>query len=170
MDERRSGSTDVSPSDGPAARAGMSIAQYDWHVRDMAKNLLHPAALYVVLQVVALTRLLPHPAFREPGAGWWREIAVFVCGFLGAWAVVWSTLLRDAGLRSWTVTILVPLTLVGVLVLFVAFPPVAEMTSRRLVAAVLLVSAPGPIAWAVTWARWRSEKRRAAALLAGDGA
>ncbi len=155
---------DVPASAPPSERAGMSLAQYDWHVRDMAKSLLHAAGLYVVLQAIALTRLIPHFVFREPG-GWWREIAVFLCGFLGAWAVMASTLLRDAGLRSWTVTILVPLTVVAVVLLFVAFPPTAQMSRAQVALAAALVSGPGPVAWLITMRRWRVEKRRAAALL-----
>ena len=72
--------------DGPAARAGMSLEQYEWHVWDMAKNIVHVPAIYALAQVIGLTKLLPHAWFQAPGVGVWREVGMFACGFLGAWA------------------------------------------------------------------------------------
>lgn len=151
--------------DGPAARAGLSLAEYDWRVRDMAKSLVHVPALYAAAQVVGLTRLLPHALFQEPIAGFWREIAFFACGFLGAWAVLYSTLLRDAGLRSWTATIAVPAALVVAAGIWLVLPETAEMSRAEALWAAALLAGPGPFAWVITMRRWRIEKRRVAHLL-----
>ncbi len=156
------------PSARPHERAGLPVLEYHWRVRDMAKSVLHAAGIYVVAEVAAMSKLLGHPWFEATGLGGWREIAVFGAGFLGAWAVVLSTLLRDAGLRSWTVTLLVPFTVVVVAAVCVAFPPAAEMSSAQLAVALAGVSAPGPIAWGLTLRRWRMERSRAARLLAGE--
>lgn len=145
----------------------MTLEQYEWHVWDMAKNVVHVPAIYAVAQVVGLTRLLPHPWFQQPGAGLWREIAVFVCGFLGAWAVFYSTLLRDAGLRSWTVTFLVPAAVLVAIALWAFFPPVDEMSATTALVGAALLAGPGPVGWVVTMRRWRIERRRAADLLEG---
>ncbi len=149
---------------GPAARAGMSVAEYDWRVRDMAKNLVHPAALYAIAQVAGLTKLLPHPVFAAEGGGW-REAAAFACSFLGAWAVLLSTLLRDAGLRSQTVTWLVPLAVVSALAVWLVLPGVDALGAGSAAAAAAVLVVPGPVAWGLTVRRWRSERRRVAALL-----
>ena len=153
-------------SHGPAARAGLSLAEYDWRVRDMAKSVVHVPAIYAAAQVAGLTRLLPHPLFQEPGAGLWRELAFFACGFLGAWAVLCSTLLRDAGLRSWTATVTVPLAVVVAVGVWVVLPDAAQMSRAEAGWAAVLLAGPGPIAWLVTARRWRLEKRRVAHLLA----
>lgn len=145
----------------------MSLEQYEWHVWDMAKNLVHVPAIYAVAQIAGLTKLLPHALFQEPGVGAWREVGVFVCGFLGAWAAFYSTLLRDAGLRSWTVTFLVPGAVLGALLVWLAFPAVEDMTGAQAAWAAALLAGPGPLGWIVTMRRWRIEKRRAAEHLAG---
>jgi hypothetical protein len=149
---------------GPAARAGMSVPEYEARAWDMARNLVHPAAFYVVIQVVGLTRLTAHPVFREPGAGW-LELALFVASFLGAWAVFYSTMLRDAGLRSLTVTFLVPLAFLALVVGWVALPAVVAMSDRDLATAALALVAPGPVAWIVTMVRWSRARREMAAML-----
>ena len=113
-----------------------------------------------------ILHLLPHPLFQEPGAGLWRELAFFACGFLGAWAVLCSTLLRDAGLRSWTATVTVPLAVVVAVGVWVVLPDAAQMSRAEAGWAAVLLAGPGPIAWLVTARRWRLEKRRVAHLLA----
>lgn len=157
--------------DRPAARAGMTLEQYNWRVRDMAKNVVHVPALYVLALVAGLTRLLPHPFFEDPG-GWWSEAIFFVCGYLGAWAVLYSALLRDAGLRSWTATFVVPLAALVAAAIWIALPAPAEMSAAQAAWAAALLAGPGPLAWAVTMRRWRIEKRRVAHMLlpaTGDG-
>src|SRR5262245_19114184 len=103
------------PAEEPAAparesthRGGFTIKEYEGRVWDMARHQIHPTFLFVAAQVAAATRLLAHPAYAGDGAGL-REAALFLAGFLGAWGCFYSTLLRVAGLRSLTVTFVVPL-------------------------------------------------------------
>ncbi len=156
------------PRGSPAARAGLPVPEYKRRVWDMAKHLVHPAGIYALLQVLGMTRLLAHPLFEEPGAAWGREIALFAAGFLGAWAVLLSTLLRDAGLRSMTVTLLVPLTALGCGAVWFAFPAPDRMDESTLLMACLVLSGAAPIAWVGTVVRWYRARRECAAILAGD--
>ncbi len=157
----------VQDPDGPAARAGMTLDEYEHRVWDMAKSVVHVPAIYAVAQVVGLTKLVGHPVFQQPAVGGLREAAVFLCSFLGAWAVFYSTLLRDAGLRSLTATLLVPASLLAALAVWFAFPAVDDMTRQALWTAVAILVGPGPLGWVITMRRWRIEKRRAAPYLEG---
>ncbi len=165
-DERGRDQTTQDP-DGPAARAGMSMAEYETRVWDMAKSVVHIPAIYAVAQVVGLTKLVGHPLFQEPVIGAWRETGVFLCSFLGAWAVFYSTLLRDAGLRSLAATILVPAAVLAAIAVWTLFPPVGEMTRIDAWWAVTALVGPAPLAWTLTMRTWRVEKRRVAPLLKG---
>jgi len=157
----------VQDPDGPAARAGMSLEEYELRVWDMAKSVVHVPAIYAVAQVIGLTKLVGHPVFQEPTVGALREGGVFVCSFLGAWAVFYSTLLRDAGLRSLTATILVPASILAAIAVWAVFPSVGEMTRAEAWWAAAALAGPAPIAWVITMRRWRIEKRRVAPMLAG---
>ena len=155
--------------EGQAARAGMSVPEYERRVWDMSRNLVHPAALYALIEVVGLTRLLSHPVFHREGSGAFGPVRwewlLFLASFLGAWAAFYSTLLRDAGLRSRTVTVLVPAALGALLLSFVAFPALDEMSDGHALTAALLLAAPGPLAWVVTMRRWRSAEREVRRIL-----
>ncbi len=145
----------------------MTIAQYDWRVRDMAKSVVHVPAIYALAQVAGLTKLLSHAVFQQPGSGAWLEAAAFLCGFLGAWAVFYSTLLRDAGLRSWTATFTVPAAVLAAIAVWALLPAVGAMSGAEALLGAALLCGPGPVAWIVTMIRWRIEKRRAVAYLEG---
>ena len=155
---------------GPAERAGLSVPEYERRVWDMTRHLVHPAFVYVVLQVVGIARLVGHPSFHDPGVGLYREWGLFLASFLGAWAVFYSTLLRTSGLRSLTVTFLVPAAALGLVAVWVAFPPVAEMTGTQLLVACAALAGPGVVAWPVTMIRWRRARREVAHLLEEDPA
>ena len=155
-------------SEGPAAEAGLTVAEYERRVWDMSRNLVHPAALYALVQVIGLTRLTSHAGFHQPTTGWW-EWALFLASFLGAWAVFYSTLLRDAGLRSLTVSVLVPLAVVTLAVSWIALPGLGDMTASQALWSSIALAGPGPLAWIVTMLRWRKARREATAMLP-DGA
>src|SRR5262249_21515340 len=106
-------------------------------------------------------------SFSDAGA-WMRELALFLAGFLGAWACFYSTLLRVAGLRSVAVTVLVPSAVLGAAAIWFAFPAPAEMSRGQLLAAEALLAGPGAAMWLVTMRRWRAARRESAALLGGD--
>jgi hypothetical protein len=148
-----------------AHRGGFTIREYEARVWDMARHQLHPTFLFVAAQVAAATRLLQHPAYADEGA-WLREAALFLGGFLGAWGCFYSTLLRVAGLRSVTVTVLVPLAAAVALAIWFALPAPDATNRETLVAAELALVAPGVAGWALTMRRWR-RARREAGLAAG---
>lgn len=136
------------------------MREYERHVWDMAKSQVHPAFLFVAAQVAGATRLLDHASFSNPGAAL-RESALFLAGFLGAWACFYSTLLRVAGLRSLAVTVLVPLAVAAALAIWFVFPPPARMGAGTLLLAEALLAGPGVIGWVSTMKRWRAAEREA---------
>lgn len=149
--------------DDASRRGGFSLREYEKRVWDMAKHQIHPTFLFAAAQVAGATRLLDHPAYLLDG-GIAREIALFVAGFLGAWACFYSTLLRVAGLKSLAVTILVPLAVVVALAIWFVFPAPDAMSRSALLAAELSLVAPGVLGWVLTMRRWHVARRDAAAL------
>jgi len=148
-------------------RGGLTVREYERHVWDMAKHQIHPTFLFVAAQVAGATRLLDHAAFQDTG-GWALETALFVAGFLGAWACFYSTLLRVSGLRSATVTVLAPTAVLAALAVWFAFPAPAEMSRGQLLAAAAVLVLPGVIGWPLTMRRWSVARREAASLLAEE--
>jgi hypothetical protein len=155
----------AAPAPESAHRGGLTVREYEARVWDMARHQIHPTFLFVAAQVVAATRLLAHPAYSGDGA-WIREAALFLAGFLGAWGCFYSTLLRVAGLRSVTVTVLVPLAVAVAAAAWFALPAPDVMGRGTLVAAELALVLPGVAGWALTMRRWR-RARREAGLAAG---
>jgi hypothetical protein len=147
---------------GAARRGGFTVREYEKRVWDMAKTQIHPTFLYVAAQVAGATRLLDHPVYALDG-GVLREIAVFVAGFLGAWACFYSTLLRVAGLKSLAVTLLVPLAVLAALAIWFVFPAPDTMSRGALLGAELSLAGPGVVGWLLTMRRWRVARREAAA-------
>jgi hypothetical protein len=145
----------------------MTVREYERHVWDMARTQLHPSFLYVAAQVAGATRLLQHAWFSGPGAGW-GEALLFAAGFLGAWACFYATLLRVAGLRAVTVTLLVPLAAAAALAIWFVLPAPEHMSRTTLLAASLALAGPGALAWPFAMRRWRAARREAAELLEAE--
>ncbi|MCG3134153.1 MAG: hypothetical protein HMLKMBBP_01440 [Planctomycetes bacterium] len=146
--------------EGLRRRGGIPVKEYEARVWDMARHLLHPSAVYVAACVAGGVRLLGHPVFDEGAAGAAIELAMFLSVFLGGWACVLSTLMRDAGLPSATITVLAPLAAASAVAVWTVFPaPSAPgrdpMPGALLAAALALQFAPGAPAFAVTWTKWR---------------
>ena len=120
----------------------------------MVLHLVHPVALFVVLQVVFASRFVGHEGIQ----GW--SLPVYVLQFLGAWAVFYSTLLRDMGFvsRAGAALCLWAALVLGVSYI-VARDPYALPTSvvQGLFAAMLSPLLP---IWAFTFQRWRRLKAR----------
>jgi hypothetical protein len=146
------------------------VPEYERRVWDMSRNLVHPAAIYALIQVVGLTRVTSHGVFHRVGSGsfgvvrW--EWMLFLASFLGAWAVFYSTLLRDAGLKSRTVTFLVPASLLALCAGWTALPPVERMTDAQALWAAATLAGPGPVAWAFTMLRWRRARAEVRVIFA----
>ena len=150
-----------------APRGGFSSREYGARVWDMARHQIHPTFLYVAAQVAAGTRLGSHAVYASPGGGL-REAALFLAGFLGAWACFYSTLLRVAGLRSLAVTILVPLAVLVALAVWFVLPAPDAMTRETLIAAELALALPGVAGFLVTMRRWRAARREAADVASAE--
>lgn len=147
------------------AKGGFTVPEYSARVWDMSRNLLHPTSIYVVATVAGGARLLSHPLFDEPGTGALVEVGLFLAGFLGAWACFYSTLLRDAGLASLTVTVLVPVAVVASLALWFVAPEPARLSGEGFAWCAAALFGPGPPAWVLTMLRWRRHRAEQAALL-----
>lgn len=157
------------PPAGPRRIAGFTVKEYEARVWDMARHVLHPSGLYVLAVVVGASRLLQSPIADEPGTGGWIEFGIFLGGFLGAWACVFSTLLREAGLASLTVTLLVPAAVLAAVSVWTVFPAPEAMSTQAFAAAALLLVAPAPPAWVFTMVRWRRHRAEQAEILREAG-
>lgn len=151
----------------PAPRrvaGGFTVAEYERRVWDMAGSVLHAPAIYVLAFVAAATRLLQHPASDGPGA-LAVEGALFAAAFLGAWACFYSTLLRDAGLPSLTITVLAPAAAATALALWFVAPGPDDAAPAVFWTGAAALALPAPLAFALTWRRWRRLRREHAHLL-----
>lgn len=156
----------VPPTPEPRRVAGgFTVREYEHRVWDMSRHLLHPAFLYVLAVVAGGTRLLQHPLTDETATSAALHAALFTGAFLGAWACFYSTLLRDAGLPSLTVTILVPAAALAAILVWAAFPAPPEMARATLWLAAACLVAPAPPAFVVTLVHWRRLRREHAHLL-----
>ncbi len=138
----------------PPPRTPTEVTEFNDRVWDMVLHLVHPVALFVVLQVVFASRFAGHEGVQ----GW--SFPVYVLQFLGAWTVFYSTLLRDMGFvsRVGAVLCLWAAFVLGVSYV-VAWDPYAlsAFGARGLFAAMLLPLLP---VWAYTLLRWRRLKAR----------
>jgi hypothetical protein len=149
----------------PPGRDPAEVRQIHARVWDLVKHLVHPAALYVVLQLVVAGHLGENPALSDARHGSHLWLVLFAGQFLGAWAVFYSTLLRDAGIRSYTALALVGLSAAGLAGQFLLFPDAAAMSRGWIRGAIAWHLVPAVVLWAVTMVRWQLLKRRLARLL-----
>lgn len=134
------------------------IRETDDRVWDMVGNLVHPAALYVLLQLLILDRFSTVAPWNAASPLSAPALALYAGQFLGAWAVLYTTFLRDMGLRSRGGTLLLCCAALTVLLQYL-LPPATELPPLL---AVLLPGAQAALGAAVflfTWLRWRREKR-----------
>lgn len=150
------------------AKGGFTVKEYETRVWDMARHVLHPTALYVTGVVAGGLRLLEHPIVDEPGRGGIVEGALFLGAFLGAWACFYSTLLRDAGLPSRTVTFLVPLAWIAAAFLWFGMGEPAALSRSDFAVGALFLLGPAVPAWVLTQISWRRQKQMHAHLLAPE--
>lgn len=138
-----------------AAKQPESIREVNSRVWDMVLNLVHPAAVYVILQLLMLDRMQRTPALEGHGPLAPVSLLVYGLQFLGAWAVFYTTLLRDMGYRSATGTVLVLGALAAAVLQYVLVPEPAEAGAG---AAWAVLGSQGALAAALfpaTFFRWR---------------
>jgi|GEM_PF-5029033 thioredoxin 1 len=148
--------SDPHNDDGPERRA--EIRATDDRVWDMVGNLLHPTAIYVLLQLVIWDHLSTASLFREHGPLSPMMLAIYAAQFLGAWAVFYTTLLRDMGKPSRGGTVLL-LAAVATVLAQVLLPPAEELPQWALLGMGGLQFLLAVIVFLLTWLRWRREKR-----------
>ena len=77
-----------------------SVDEKDRRIWDMVLHLLHPAAIYVLFQLLLLDHLYDAPVLGREGPLSPVSLGIYACQFVGAWAVLYTVLLRDMGFRS----------------------------------------------------------------------
>jgi hypothetical protein len=172
-------SAPTSPRDGepPAASEGEAraaeIRAVDAQVWDFTKHLVHPTAAYVILQAALWVALEDNAAFRAPRCGFLAESAVHLVQFLGAWSVLYGTLLRDMGRRTRAATLLLWFAAAGALGAWL-YPDRRDPASAdglKLLLGTQLLAAV--VSFGITMRTWRREKaaheRAAAAQSAAPG-
>ncbi len=128
--------------------------EFNERVWDMVLHLAHPGFLYVVFQIMIITRLGAHPIVRE------YDLLIYLAQFLGAWTVFYTTLLRDMGLRSRSGTVLALLAMVGAAAVYFLVPD-PRRVSDEIVSIFLLVQlVPAVLLWIWTIVYWRRQKAR----------
>ncbi|MAG56800.1 MAG: hypothetical protein CMJ83_10955 [Planctomycetes bacterium] len=150
----------VESADKPGEIPPETIAQINRRVWDMTLNLLHPAAFYVLFQLLIGDHFSQSPALAGRHVLHPLSLLLYGFQFLGAWAVFYTTLLRDMGYRSAWGTILLLCALAGVILQFVVFPrpqDASAASSWAFIAVQLVLAAAG---WGFTFRRWRRLKRR----------
>ncbi|MBI4568289.1 MAG: hypothetical protein HY719_07815 [Planctomycetes bacterium] len=158
------------PPPTPGRLPGETTAQVNSRTWDLALNLGHPALIYVVIEVFIFSRLTEGPALRAMSHPWLVGAALFGVVFFGAWAVFYSTLLRDMGHQSRAAALMVAWGALGVAAQFVLFPEPAAVTATPLFAFLGAHLAPILPCWAVVMIRWRRARRRFEAEIAARAA
>ncbi|MSR75617.1 MAG: hypothetical protein EXS14_09150 [Planctomycetes bacterium] len=147
-----------SAQDHAARERAAEIRATDDRVWDMVGNLVHPAALYVLLQLLIIDRFSNVPPWSTSGPLSALAIGLYVGQFLGAWAVLCTTLLRDMGLRSCGGTLLL-LGASATVVLQYLLPIPAEMPTWFALTLPSMQALLGGVVFLLTWLRWRREKK-----------
>ncbi|HYC77633.1 MAG TPA: hypothetical protein VEI02_08405 [Planctomycetota bacterium] len=156
----------ATPPTAPEGRTPEEIRAVEAQVWDFTKHLVHPAALYALAQVVLWIGLEENAAFRAPGFGFWAEAGVHVLQFLGAWAVLYGTLLRDMGFATRVPTLLWWFAAVGAAGAWLwpdRTAPEAATGLRAWLAAQLVAAVAGWVGVYRTWFRARRAHEAAAA-------
>lgn len=136
-----------------------TVREVNNRVWDMTLNLLHPTFLYVLFQLLILDHLSNAAPLADRSPLEWQSLAIYGLQFLGAWTVLYTTLLRDMGFPCpWgTILLLAALASVAAQYFVVTDPP-----NQATAAWVLLGTQLGlaVVAWPLTMKRWWFLKRQ----------
>ena len=134
-----------------------TISEVNNRVWDMTLNLLHPTFLYVLFQLLILDHLWEAAPLQGRSPLEWQSLIIYGLQFLGAWTVLYTTLLRDMGFSSAWGTILLLVALAGVIAQYILIPePPNDDTASWLLLGTQLGLAG--VAFPLTWWRWRGLK------------
>ena len=136
------------------------IREKNSQVWEMVDNLIHPTAIYVLLQLVILSHLSRAPALIDLHPLNPIMLGIYACQFAGAWAVFYTTLLRDMGLRCPEGTILLLTTVAGIPLqyLIVPHPQIAGDTLPLALLGIQMAAGLG--LWARVFLRWRRARQQ----------
>jgi hypothetical protein len=149
----------------PRPRSPEETRELNRRVWDLVLNLVHPAAIYVCIQIAVSCHLWQSPLLSDARSYGFLYYGLFLAQYLGAWGAFYSTLLRDAGIRSYAAVALVGSAGLGLAVQLWRFPEPRLLTQGWLTAFLLWQVVPALIGWAWTFVRWRRAKRRLARVL-----
>ena len=149
----------VEPAEKRADIGPESTEQVEYRVWDLALNLVHPALFYVVFQLVILDHLGRSPALAGKGPLEPASLTLYTMQFLGAWAVFYTTLLRDMGYRSPWGTILLISGLASVIAQYFVIPNPAGATAAAAWTLLGIQMGLAGVGWTLTMVRWLRLKR-----------
>jgi hypothetical protein len=136
-------------------RSPDELRRYNDQVWDTVLHLANPVFIYVIAQVLIISHLSAHHVFRR------FEWPIYGAQFLGAWAMFYSTLLRDYAYRSLAAPILGAVAIAGAASQYLLLPSPADARPAVLAVFLGVQLVPAVLLWCVTMALWRRAKRRA---------
>jgi len=147
------------------ARTPEEVRELNRRVWDQVLNLVHPAAIYVCLQIAVSCHLWQSPLLSGARGYGLLYYGMFLAQYLGAWGTFYSTLLRDAGIRSYAALVLVAGSALGLAGQFWLFPNPRLLTQGWLLGLSAWHVVPALLCWAWTFLVWRRTKNRLAHVL-----
>jgi hypothetical protein len=136
-----------------------TLAEANSRIWDLALNLVHPAGIYVLLQLVIHDHMGKTPPLVGRGPLEGLSLLLYVFQFLGAWTVLYTTLLRDMGYRSSWGTILLIGSVVGVVMQYVLFPDPWDAGPAAVRIFLWVNMCLAGLGWTLTAVLWRRLKR-----------
>jgi len=133
---------------------GESLPETNRRVWDMVLNLVHPAFLYVLFELLIQSRLHEAPLLVDLGPLSLPALAIYLLQFLGAWAIFYTTLLRDMGERSPEGTWLLLTGFLGAALVYPLFPTPRSAASFAVGAYIGVQLLLAGTVWILVMRRW----------------
>lgn len=149
-------------SDESNLRNSQEVEDYNDQVWDMVLYQVHPVMIFVVLQVILVSQFQLHPEFAK------LSIWVYLSQFLGAWAVLYATFLRQMGFRSYTVLGLVASSALALAYVFFGAGEVLNWSPEQMRSFWIAAELPGILAFLWVLPRWWRLKRQHGPKIEGD--
>ena len=137
-----------------------SILEKDDAVWDLVFHLVHPSFIYVILQLVTFSHFQGSPELRGMPPLSLPAVLLYGGQFLGAWAILYTVLLRDMGLKSPEGTWLLLLALAGAILAYLLIPDPSQAAPETILVFLGIQSGCGAILFLTIWTRWRRYKAR----------
>jgi uncharacterized membrane protein HdeD (DUF308 family) len=144
------------------------IQRFNDRVWDLTIHLVHPTLFYVLFQLLIRDHASSHSTLRSISHFHPIALGLDLGLFLGAWAVFYTTLLRDMGFFAPSGTVLLWTSFLSCVIQYVALSPMESESSTTLMIFLGVQFLIAGIGWTETMLRWAREKRLHALSLAGD--